>query len=118
MALLDRLRPTQPRFATLVVVAAVVGAVCVTAGSAADSAGGGDGAPTTTLPSDPRDDPALGPIDTINDRPDPTQLEELIAKAHEGKRLGVIVGLRMRFVPEGLLEGDAADAQRREIDSL
>jgi subtilisin family serine protease len=123
MALLDRRRPAQLRrtliLAAFVLVAAILGAVRVTAISAADNAGGGgDGAPPTTLSSDPRDDPALGPIDTTDDRPDPKQLDELIAKAHEGKRADVIVGLRMRFVPEGLLDGDAADAQRKEIASL
>jgi subtilisin len=122
MTLHDRRRPAQPRrtliLAALVLVAAILGAVRVTAISAADNAGGGNGAPPTKLGSDPHDDPALGPIDTTEDRPDPKQLEELTAKAQESKRVSVIVGLRMRFVPEGLLDGDAADAQRKEIASL
>jgi subtilisin family serine protease len=122
MTLLDRRRPARPRrtliLAALVLVAAILGALRVTAVSAADNAGGGDGPPPTTLSSDPRDDPALGPIDTTGDRPDPKQLDELIAKARENKRVGVIVGLRLRFVPEGLLDDDAAAAQRKEIASL
>src|SRR5436309_14210778 len=102
MTLIDTRRPAQPRralmLALLVLVAAMVAAARVTAVSAADNAGGGDGPPPTTLSSDPRDDKQLGPIDTTGDRPDPKQLDELIAKARESKRVGVIVGLRMRFV--------------------
>jgi subtilisin len=104
--------------AALLLVAAMMAAAHVTSAAAADNAGGGDGPPPTTLSSDPRDDPALGPIDTTEDRSDPKQLDELIAKAHESKRADVIVGLRMRFVPEGLLESGAADAQRKEIAAL
>src|SRR5439155_2227299 len=121
MTLSDRRLPAQSRralvLALLVVVAAVLAATLASTVRAAEGSGGGEGAPPVTLSSDPRDDPALGPIDTSGDRPDPKLLEQLLAKAKENKRVGVIVGLRMRFVPEGLLDG-GADAQRKEIASL
>ena len=122
MALTNRRRPAQPRRALMllllaVVVALVSGALASTV-AAAGSGGGDGGAPAPTISSDPRDDPQLGPIDTTDQRPDRETLAKLIDKASESKRIGVIVGLRTRFVPEGLLEGDGVGVQRKEIASL
>jgi len=97
----------------------LVGLTCVALMATAPAQAGEDGAPP--LPSGPGKDPLLGPMDTTELRPDPEQVARLITQAREGEGEGavnIIVGLRMRFVPEGLLDAEAVDAQHREIAAL
>jgi subtilisin len=104
----------------LVFAAALLAAAAASAGPTDE--GGGDSPPSeqVPLPSDPRDDPLLEPTDTTESRPDPEQLERLAAKAMNSKAgaVNVIVGLRMVFVPEGLLDEGAVERQHKEIAAL
>jgi subtilisin len=65
------------------------------------------------------DDPLLGPIDTTKTQPDAKLIARLKKQAAAaGGAVNVIVGLRMRFVPEGLLDDKGVQAQHDQIASL
>jgi subtilisin family serine protease len=120
MSVINRRLPARPRRALILVPLVALSLLAAAlASTAAAEDGGGVGEPPPTLSSEPKDDPLLGPTDTTADRPDPEQVDRLAQEAAANKgAVNVIVRLRMRFVPEGLLDDGAVDAQRKEIASL